>query len=381
LRSAVRRDFSGNYTSPKVSISIHGRGKSQPVIVHSDPDSWPIAAELSKKKATSSLMHSSDENAMSSRSVSHLANSGKIPSEGVVHIPGGVPLYKSSKGKNVLVGSIAVSGDSPDVDEAIAVAAAEGFHPSKHIRSDTVMNIPYTSDLEIEELDDKRMPLKLDGLVSSCSLSSLPILVVEEIKVSPKLSVSMELPKLESLPPSPSMKSLPFLPPSPSMKSLPFLPPSPSMKSLPFLPKLSPSMTSLPKLSPSMTSLPKLSPSITSLPKLSPSMTSLPLLPPSPSMKSLQLPPSPSMTSLPKLSPSMKSLPKLPPSPSMTSLPVLPSQFATPKMEALPKAQGSPIKIPLLSSSSLIPRSKATLSPQAIKSPNLPSLSKLTPLK
>ena len=40
---------------------------------------------------------------------------------------GGIPLYKKLNGKSYLVGSVAVSGDTPEVDEIIAISAAQDF--------------------------------------------------------------------------------------------------------------------------------------------------------------------------------------------------------------------------------------------------------------
>ena len=267
VKSGVRKDSSQKDTSPKIHVAIHGQGKSEPVLVHSDEDAWASGAELAKGKAKTSLHHSSNENAMTSHSVGHLVKSGKIPSSrGAVHFAGGVPLYKSSGGKSVLVGSLGVAGDLPEVDEAIALAASKGFEAPKHIRSDKVLAIPFETESPVEDLAVEIKSGSLDKLppLPSSAMDKLPALPKSPLKSSksslkssrrssPRSSrASPALPKLAKS--SPRKSPLPKLPPSPSLSpsvksSLPSLP-SLSSSSLPKVPKLASPKLASPKLPP-----------------------------------------------------------------------------------------------------------------------------------
>ena len=289
LKSGVRKDSYEKDTHPKIHIAIQGKGKKDPVIIHSDEDAWETGKELAKGKAKTSLHHSSSENAMTSKSVGHLVSSGKVPSlKDGVHFAGGVPLYKKYKGKDVLVGSIGVAGDLPEVDEAIAIAASKGFEAPSHIRSDAVLNVPFDSDILVEELKKESPVTNLPPLPSSVSITDLPTLP----KISPP-----KTPARSVLPPSPRS----VLPPSPRS----VLPPSPRSV-------LPPSPRSV--LPPSPRSV--LPPSPRSV--LPPSPRSV--LPPSP--RSV-LPASPAKSSLTSLSSSKLSLPPVQksPVPIRTSLP------------------------------------------------------------
>ena len=114
LQSKVRPN-----SSARVHVAIQGAGKSsQPVVVHSDEEADSDMKEIAQLRASIAEKHSSNSKAMTSHAVGQLKGDRFANS-----YAGGVPLYK----EGVLVGSVGISGDSTEVDEAIAHAAAEDF--------------------------------------------------------------------------------------------------------------------------------------------------------------------------------------------------------------------------------------------------------------
>ncbi|MEX0653845.1 MAG: heme-binding protein [Phycisphaeraceae bacterium] len=117
------------------------------------PDAWGGSVAIANAKAYTAAAFSSDQNALTTRSVGELsqpegplwqignsnANQGK---PGLIEFPGGVPLYKDGQ----LVGAIGVSGDGVEEDENVARAGAAGFEPPAVIRIDTVTDggVSYT---------------------------------------------------------------------------------------------------------------------------------------------------------------------------------------------------------------------------------------------
>ncbi len=89
-----------------------------------------------------SVAFSSDENALTSRSIGALSQPGgplwnignSNRANGIIEFPGGMPLYRDGK----LIGAIGVSGDGVEQDENVAEAGALGFEPINAIRIDTV---------------------------------------------------------------------------------------------------------------------------------------------------------------------------------------------------------------------------------------------------
>ena len=115
-------------------------------------DAWHGSVSIAVSKAYTAMAFSSNENALSTRSIGALSqpggplwnigNSNRGAFEpGLIEFPGGLPLYKDGK----LVGGIGVSGDGVDQDESVAAAGAAGFEPPESIRIDTVSKsaLPY----------------------------------------------------------------------------------------------------------------------------------------------------------------------------------------------------------------------------------------------
>jgi uncharacterized protein GlcG (DUF336 family) len=127
-------------------------------------DAWEGSKDIAIAKARTAAFFSSNENALTSRTIGVLAQAhdangagGAGPlwgiwesnkpgitgntttRNGIITFPGGVPLYKSG----VLVGGVGVSGDGVDQDEQVAVAASAGFEAPAEIRS-TAAGLPYT---------------------------------------------------------------------------------------------------------------------------------------------------------------------------------------------------------------------------------------------
>ncbi len=114
------------------------------------PDAWAGSISIAEAKAFTAVAFSSDENALTSRSIGVLSQPGgplwnignSNRANGIIEFPGGVPLYRDGK----LIGAIGVSGDGVEQDENVAEAGALGFEPIDAIRIDTVTNggVAYT---------------------------------------------------------------------------------------------------------------------------------------------------------------------------------------------------------------------------------------------
>ena len=146
-------------------LRVSADGKKQPTRMHivvvdrggrvigqrSMPDAWVGSISIARAKAYTALAFSSDENALTTRSIQPLTQPGgplwnignsNVAEGGLIEFPGGMPLYKDGK----LVGGIGVSGDGVEEDENVAEAGTKGFDAPKAIRVDTVTNngVPYT---------------------------------------------------------------------------------------------------------------------------------------------------------------------------------------------------------------------------------------------
>jgi uncharacterized protein GlcG (DUF336 family) len=66
---------------------------------------------------------------------------------GIVFFPGGVPLYKTVNGVQVLVGGLGVSGDGVDQDDVVTFAASQGFTAPSNLTADNFfvngVRLPY----------------------------------------------------------------------------------------------------------------------------------------------------------------------------------------------------------------------------------------------
>jgi uncharacterized protein GlcG (DUF336 family) len=149
--SLVRVNEQGQKQTTRMHIIITNRDGH--VIGQRDMlDAWVGSISIATAKAYTAAAFSSDQNALTSRTIGalsqpggplwHIGNSNHDDDKpGLIEFPGGVPLYKNHK----LVGAIGVSGDGVDEDEAVAIAGARGFEPATAIRVDTVTDgkVPY----------------------------------------------------------------------------------------------------------------------------------------------------------------------------------------------------------------------------------------------
>jgi uncharacterized protein GlcG (DUF336 family) len=130
-------------------------------------DAWEGSKDIAIAKARTAAFFSSNQNAMTSRTVGVLSQAnfptvtdlagplwgignsnqqgitgGPERRNGLITFPGGVPIYKNG----VLIGGVGVSGDGVDQDEAVAIKAAAGFDAPMAIRANTVVPaLPYTT--------------------------------------------------------------------------------------------------------------------------------------------------------------------------------------------------------------------------------------------
>jgi uncharacterized protein GlcG (DUF336 family) len=147
--SLLRVDASGKKQTTRMHVMIVDRS-GKVVSKRSMPDAWLGSIAIAHSKAFTAVAFSSNENALTSRSLGALTqpggplwNIGNSNSQvGLIEFPGGVPLYKDGK----LVGAIGVSGDGVEQDEHVAAAGAKGFEAPEPIRIDTVTKggVPFT---------------------------------------------------------------------------------------------------------------------------------------------------------------------------------------------------------------------------------------------
>ena len=152
VKSILRVNTEGSKVTTKMHIVVVDRG-GKVIGQISMVDAWVGSISIARAKAFTAVAFSSNENAMSTRSIGFLSQPGQSlwqignsnVNEGIIEFPGGLPLYKNDE----LVGGIGVSGDGVDQDEKIALAGSKGFEPNLTIRIDTVSDnsIPY---IEVE---------------------------------------------------------------------------------------------------------------------------------------------------------------------------------------------------------------------------------------
>jgi uncharacterized protein GlcG (DUF336 family) len=145
--SDLRRDAGNGPTSPKMHVSV--ATPSNTMHTRSMHDAWPGSWDVSRAKAFTAMAFSSDESALTTRSLGEQSQTGpwskdrpplhgighSNPQRGVVEFPGGLPVYKRGR----RVGGLGVSGDAVDVDERVAMAALPRENWPRHqIRIDVV---------------------------------------------------------------------------------------------------------------------------------------------------------------------------------------------------------------------------------------------------
>jgi uncharacterized protein GlcG (DUF336 family) len=152
--SLLRVDAQGAPLTTRMHIAIVDRN-GHLLALHSMEDAWPVSIDIALAKAYTAAAVSSNENAVSSRSIGLLTQPGgalwnvgnsndpgtgddTVEERGLIEFPGGLALYKNGS----LVGGIGVSGDGVDQDEAVAEAGVVGYEPSPIIRVDCVLGIP-----------------------------------------------------------------------------------------------------------------------------------------------------------------------------------------------------------------------------------------------
>ncbi len=151
--SLLRVAAQGGPLTTRMHIAIVDRN-GHLLALHSMEDAWPVSIDIALAKAYTAASVSSNENAISSRSLGLLTQPGgaawnighsndpgtgddTVAERGLIEFPGGLPLYKNG----VVVGGLGVSGDGPDQDEVVAEAGTAGYEPSPVIRIDCVLEL------------------------------------------------------------------------------------------------------------------------------------------------------------------------------------------------------------------------------------------------
>jgi len=147
--SLLRVDSNGAAQTTCMHITVVDR-KGQIIGRRSMSDAWAGSVSIAYAKAFTAMAFSSDQNALTTRSVGALSQPGGAlwqignsnRNHGIIEFPGGLPLYKKGK----LVGGIGVSGDGVEQDENVAEGGAKGFEPPVVIRIDKATKgaVPYT---------------------------------------------------------------------------------------------------------------------------------------------------------------------------------------------------------------------------------------------
>jgi uncharacterized protein GlcG (DUF336 family) len=147
--SLLRVDLEGQKQPTKMHVVVVDRS-GRVVGQRSMEDAWTGSIAIAKSKAYTALAFSSDQNALTSRTLGALSQPGgplwqignSNRQDGLIEFPGGVPLYKNDR----LIGAVGVSGDGVEQDENVAEAGTKGFEAPAAIRVDTVTSggVPYT---------------------------------------------------------------------------------------------------------------------------------------------------------------------------------------------------------------------------------------------
>jgi len=147
--SLLRVNAGGKAQTTKMHIIVVNRD-GRIIGQNSMADAWVGSISIAKAKAFTAAAFSSNENALTTRTIGILSQPGgplwqignSNSAEGIIEFPGGLPLYKDGE----LVGAIGVSGDGVDQDENVAIGGAAGFEPPCAIKVDTVTDggVAYT---------------------------------------------------------------------------------------------------------------------------------------------------------------------------------------------------------------------------------------------
>lgn len=154
IDSDLRRDpINNEIKATKMHVTVVS--KSGVARTVSMGGAWQNSWDIARSKAHTVLGFSSDENAMTSRSVGELSQTGpwsgmdpkqrpplhqvgtSNPTTGIIEFAGGIPIYRDSR----LVGGLGVSGDTPDKDEQVAVKGLMSFNDISSRRYETPRNI------------------------------------------------------------------------------------------------------------------------------------------------------------------------------------------------------------------------------------------------
>jgi uncharacterized protein GlcG (DUF336 family) len=147
--SLLRVDKEGKLQPTRMHIVVVDRG-GRLVGQRSMADAWVGSISIARAKAFTALAFSSNENALTTRSLGPLTQPGgplwnignSNRADGIIEFPGGMPLYRNGE----LVGGIGVSGDGVEQDEDVAEAGTKGYEAPAAIRIDAVTKggVPYT---------------------------------------------------------------------------------------------------------------------------------------------------------------------------------------------------------------------------------------------
>jgi uncharacterized protein GlcG (DUF336 family) len=153
--SLLRVNAEGKKQSTRMHIVVVDRG-GRLVGQRSMADAWVGSIAIAKSKAYTALCFSSNENALTTRTIGALTQPGgplwnignSNRQDGLIEFPGGMPLYRNGE----LVGGIGVSGDGVEQDDYVSQLGSEGFHPPDALRVDNsvirnssrqVVRLPY----------------------------------------------------------------------------------------------------------------------------------------------------------------------------------------------------------------------------------------------
>lgn len=149
--SLVRVNPEGVKQTTRMHIIVMNRN-AHTIGRRSMEDAWHGSVSIAASKAYTAMAFSSDQNALTTRTIGALSQPGGplwnignsnrgLFEPGLIEFPGGIPLYKDGK----LVGGIGVSGDGVEEDEKVALAGANGFEPPEALQIDKVTggSVPY----------------------------------------------------------------------------------------------------------------------------------------------------------------------------------------------------------------------------------------------